>query len=51
MTTIDVLLFDGCVALDALGPYDVLAYGGLDVCVVTLKEQRLVRTAPTSTGW
>jgi len=30
MTTVDVLLFDGCEALDALGPREVLAYGGLD---------------------
>ena len=26
MTMIDVLVFDGCEALDALGPYEVLAY-------------------------
>lgn len=45
MTSIDVLLFDGCEALDALGPYEVLAYGGLDVCVVSLDERRQVRTA------
>ena len=45
MTTIDVLLFEGCEALDALGPHEVLAYGGLDVRVVTLRERRLVRTA------
>ena len=40
-----MLLFDGCEALDALGPYEVLAYGGLDVCVVSLDERRQVRTA------
>jgi putative intracellular protease/amidase len=42
---IDVLDFDGCEALDALGPCEVLAYGGLDVRAVTLSEQRMVRTA------
>ncbi len=42
---IDVLVFDGCEALDALGPYEVLAYGGLDVCAVTRDEARLVRTS------
>jgi transcriptional regulator GlxA family with amidase domain len=42
---IDVLVFDGCEALDAVGPCEVLAYGGLDVRVVTCSEQRLVRTA------
>lgn len=42
---IDVLVFDGCEALDALGPYEVLAYGGLDVCVVTRDERRSVRTS------
>lgn len=30
MTLIDVLVFDGCEALDVLGPYEVIAYGGLD---------------------
>lgn len=42
---IDVLVFDGCEALDAIGPYEVLAYGGIDVRAVTCTEQRLVRTA------
>lgn len=42
---IDVLVFDGCEALDALGPYEVLAYGGLDVRVVARDERRLVRTS------
>jgi putative intracellular protease/amidase len=46
MTSIDVLVFDGCEALDALGPYEVLAYGGLDVRAVTRTERRLVRTSP-----
>jgi putative intracellular protease/amidase len=45
MTMIDVLVFDGCEALDALGPYEVLAYGGLDVRTVTRTERRLVRTS------
>jgi transcriptional regulator GlxA family with amidase domain len=45
MTMIDVLVFDGCEALDALGPYEVLAYGGLDVCAVTRNERRPVRTS------
>lgn len=45
MTAIDVLVFDGCEALDALGPYEVLAYGGLDVRVVTRTERRSVRTS------
>jgi transcriptional regulator GlxA family with amidase domain len=45
MTMIDVLLFDGCEALDALGPCEVLAYGGLDVRAVTRSDRRLVRTA------
>jgi transcriptional regulator GlxA family with amidase domain len=45
MTIIDVLVFDGCEALDALGPYEVLAYGGLDVCAVTRNERRPVRTS------
>jgi len=45
MTMIDVLVFDGCEALDALGPYEVLAYGGLDVRAVTRTEQRPVRTS------
>jgi hypothetical protein len=45
MTSIDVLVFDGCEALDALGPYEVLAYGGLDVRAVTRTERRLVRTS------
>ena len=47
MTMIDVLLFDGCEALDALGPIEVLGYGGLDVRAVTTSERRLV---PTSQG-
>jgi putative intracellular protease/amidase len=41
MTSIDVLVFDGCEALDAHGPYEVLAYGGLDVRAVTRTERRL----------
>ena len=45
MTMLDVLVFDGCEALDALGPYEVLAYGGLDVRAVTRTEQRPVRTS------
>jgi transcriptional regulator GlxA family with amidase domain len=45
MTTIDVLLFDGCEALDALGPIEVLRYGGLDVRGVTADGERLVRTS------
>jgi len=45
MTMIDVLVFDGCEALDALGPYEVLAYGGLDVRAVTRTERRPVRTS------
>jgi transcriptional regulator GlxA family with amidase domain len=45
MTTIDVLLFDGCEALDALGPFEVLAYGGLDVHMVARGGPRLVRTS------
>jgi transcriptional regulator GlxA family with amidase domain len=45
MTMIDVLLFDGCEALDALGPYEVLAYGGLDVRMVARGGSRLVRTS------
>ena len=45
MTMIDVLLFDGCEALDALGPIEVLRYGGLDVCGVTVDGERLVRTS------
>lgn len=32
-------------SLDALGPYEVLAYGGLDVRAVTPTERRLVRTS------
>jgi putative intracellular protease/amidase len=35
MTSIDVLVFDGCEALEALGPYEVLAYGRLRVTVRT----------------
>ena len=42
---IDVLVFDGCEALDALGPYEVLAYGGLDVRAVTRNERRPVCTS------
>jgi transcriptional regulator GlxA family with amidase domain len=45
MTMIDVLLFDGCEALDALGPYEVLAYGCLDVRMVARGGPRLVRTS------
>lgn len=45
MASIDVLLFEGCEALDALGPYEVLAYAGLDVCAVTPTEQGPIRTA------
>lgn len=45
MTMIDVLVFDGCEALDALGPYEVLGYGDLDVRAVTRAERRLVRTS------
>lgn len=45
MTLIDVLVFDGCEALDALGPYEVLAYGNLDVRAVTRDEQRVIRTS------
>ncbi len=45
MTLIDVLVFDGCEALDVLGPYEVIAYGGLDVRAVTRTERRLVRTS------
>jgi len=45
MTMIDVLVFDGCEALDALCPYEVLAYGGLDVRAVSRTEQRPVRTS------
>lgn len=45
MTMIDVLVFDGCEALDALGPYEVLAYGGIDIRVVTRDEARSVRTS------
>jgi putative intracellular protease/amidase len=39
MTSIDALMFDGCNALDALGPYEVLAYGGLDVRAATRTER------------
>ncbi len=42
---IDVLVFDGCEALDALGPAEVLAYGGLGVRVVAREGARSVRTA------
>lgn len=42
---IDVLVFDGCEALDALGPYEVLAYAGLDVRAVTRNERRPVCTS------
>jgi len=45
MTTIDILVFDGCEALDALGPYEVLAYGGCDVRTVTRDGRRAVRTS------
>ncbi len=45
MTTIDVLFFDGCEALDAIGPLEVLGYGGLDVRAVVQGGPRLVRTA------
>ncbi len=45
MTMIDVLVFDGCEALDALCPYEVLAYGRLDVRAVSRTEQRPVRTS------
>jgi putative intracellular protease/amidase len=45
MTTVDVLLFDGCEALDALGPLEVLGYGGLDVRVVARGGPRTVRTS------
>jgi putative intracellular protease/amidase len=38
-------VFDGSGALDALGPYEVLAYGGLDVRAVTRTERQLVRTS------
>ena len=45
VTTLDVLVFSGCEALDALGPYEVLAYGGLDVRLVTRDRGRSVRTS------
>ena len=45
MTIIDVLVFDGCELLDALGPYEVLCYGGLDARVVTRNSRGRVRTA------
>lgn len=45
MNAIDVLLFDGCEALDALGPIEVLRYGGLDVRAVANDGPRLVRTS------
>jgi hypothetical protein len=35
MTSIDMLVFNGCEALDALGPYEVLAYGRLRVTART----------------
>lgn len=45
MTVIDVLLFDGCEALDALVPLEVLAYAGLDVCSVAHRGPRAIRTS------
>lgn len=51
VTTIDVLVFDGCEALDALGPYEVLAYGGLDVRIVTRDVRRQVRTSQGLELW
>ncbi len=45
MPMIDVLLFDECEALDALGPYEVLAYGHLDVRMVSRTGRRRVRTS------
>ncbi|MDQ2812765.1 MAG: DJ-1/PfpI family protein [Actinomycetota bacterium] len=45
MTTIDVLFFDGCEALDAIGPLEILSYGGLDARPVVQGGPRLVRTA------
>jgi len=44
-------MFDGCEALDALGPYEVLAYGGLDVRMVTRDAARQVRTSQGLTVW
>jgi putative intracellular protease/amidase len=39
---IDVVVFDGFEALDALGPYEVLAYGGLDVRLAAREGPRSV---------
>jgi transcriptional regulator GlxA family with amidase domain len=39
---IDVLVFDGFEALDALGPYEVIAYGSLDVRLVARDGPRSV---------
>jgi transcriptional regulator GlxA family with amidase domain len=51
VTTIDVLVFDGCEALDALGPYEVLSYGGLDVRMITRNTRRQVRTSQGLELW
>ena len=45
MVAVDVLVFEGCEALDALGPFEVLRYGGLDVRLVTRDVPRQVTTA------
>jgi transcriptional regulator GlxA family with amidase domain len=45
VAVIDVLIFDGCEALDAFGPIEVLGYGGLDVRAVARTGPRLVRTS------
>ena len=44
MTSIDVLLFDGCEALDAIGPLEVLGYAGLDVRPAAIDGSGEVRT-------
>ena len=44
MTTIDVLFFNGCEALDAIGPLEVLGYAGVDVRPVGLDGAQAVRT-------
>lgn len=45
MIAIDILLFDGCEALDAIGPLEVLGYAGLDARPVGLEGAQWVRTA------
>ena len=44
MTMIDVLFFNGCEALDAIGPLEVLGYAGLDVRPVALGGTQEVLT-------